>query len=109
MTLPEQLSIDLLVALNPVLEQLRVRREKLADQLERAATSVALNLAECRGRTSRDRIRAMRIAAAEAAEVKAALSVARALGHVGAAEHTAAFAIADRLNGVLFGLLRKLA
>lgn len=109
MTLSEQLSIDLLEALHPVLVQLRVRRPPLADQLERAATSVALNLAESTPRTSRDRIRSMRIAAAEAREVQAALAVSRALRHADAPALVAAASIADRLGGVLYGLIRKLS
>lgn len=109
MTLPSQLSIALLESLQPVLEQLRIRRPPLADQLERAATSVALNLAECGARTSRDRIRVLRIAAAEAHEVNAALAVARALRHAEPAILAPAVAIADRLGGVLHGLLRKLS
>ena len=109
MTLSEQLSIDLLDALNPVLEQLRVRRPPLADQLERAATSVALNLAEAHARVARDRVRALRIAAAEARETRAALDVSRALRHVDGATMAPAAAIADRLGGVLHGLIRKLA
>ena len=108
-TLSEQLSIELLEALYTVLEQLRVRRPPLADQLERAATSVALNLAECGARTSRDRVRSMRIAAAEAREVKAALTVARALRYADGETLAQPAAVADRLGGVLFGLIRKLS
>lgn len=109
MTLSEQLSIELLETLNPVLEQLRVRRPPLADQLERAATSVALNLAECRARTGKDRVRVLRIVGAEAQEVKAALAVTAALRHADAALTAPAAAIADRLTGVLYGLTRKLS
>ncbi len=109
MTLSEQLAIDLLDALNPVLEQLRVRRPPLADQLERAATSVALNTAEAHARVSRDRIRVLRLAAAEARETRTALNVSRALRHVDAATIAPAAAIADRLGGVLHGLIRKLS
>ena len=108
MTLSEQLTIDLLEQLHPVLEALRTRRPPLADQLERAATSVLLNLAERGGRVGRDQRRVLRIAVAEAREVKAALLVARTLRHVDAVTLAPALGIADRLCGVLHGLIRTL-
>ena len=108
MTLTEKLSIDLIHALRPVVAALRTRRAALADQLERAATSVALNIAEAGGRAGRDSVRVLRIAAGECREVRAALTVTAAWGYAGAAELAEARRIADRLGGVLFGLIRKL-
>ena len=108
MTLTEKLSIDLIHALRPIVAALRTRRAALADQLERAATSVALNIAEAGGRAGRDSVRVLRIAAGECREVRAALTVAAAWGYAGAAELAEAQRRADRLGGVLFGLIRKL-
>ena len=108
MTLSEQLSIDLLHLLRPILAALRTRRADLADQLERAATSAALNTAEAGGRAGRDSVRVLRIASGEAREAKRALTVAQALGYADAADIDAAWRCADRLCGVLFGLVRKL-
>ncbi|MBE7448144.1 MAG: four helix bundle protein [Kofleriaceae bacterium] len=80
----------------------------LADQLERAATSVALSLAEAGGARGRgDRVRVLRIAAGEAREVRAALAVASAWGYLDAAEVAPADAVADRLGGVLYGRMRR--
>ncbi len=107
MTLPEMLSIDLIRHLRPVVSALRTQRAALADQLERAATSVALNLAEAGGRAGRDRVRVLRIAAGEAREVRAALAVASAWGYLDAAEVAPADAVADRLGGVLYGRMRR--
>ena len=109
MTLTEQLSIELLESIGPVLAQLRVRRPQLADQLERAATSTALNIAEGHGRCGNDSRRVLRIAAGEAHEAKAALTVARALRYVDTATINASHALADRLCGVLHGLVRSLS
>lgn len=109
MTLTEQLSIELLESINPVLERLRIRRPQLADQLERCATSTALNIAEGRGRKGRDRLRVLRLANAECHEAKAALTVARALRHIDDAAAAAPHALADRLCGVLHGLIRSLS
>ena len=109
MTLTERLSIDLIHLLRPVVAAVRDRRAALADQLERAATSVALNIAEAGGRSGRDRVRVLRIAAGEAREVKAALAVTAAWGYLPAVELAPALRLADRLGGVLHGLIVKLA
>ncbi len=108
MTLTETLSIDLIHLLRPVVAALRQRRAGLADQLERAATSVALNLAEAGGRAGRDRVRVLRIAAGEAREVRTALAVAGAWGYLDDATLAPAAALADRLGGVVHGLIRRL-
>ena len=108
MTLTETLSLDLIHLLRPVVATLRDRRAKLADQLERAATSVSLNVAEAGGRAGRDRVRVLRIAVGEAREVKAALAVARGWGYLDDATLAPVQQLADRLVSVLFGLVRKL-
>lgn len=108
MTLTEKLSIDLIHALRPVVAALRLKRASLADQLERAGTSVALNSAEAGGRAGRDSVRVLRIASGECREVRHALRVAAAWGYAGDAELAVAQGIANRLGGVLFGLIRKL-
>jgi four helix bundle protein len=109
MTLSEKLSIDLIIALRPIVAALRTKRAALADQLERAGTSVALNIAEAHGRTGRDSVRVLHIAAGECREVRRALTLAAAWGYADAAELAEAERIANRLGGVLYGLVRKLA
>ena len=77
MTLTEKLSIDLIHALRPVVAALRTRHHAaLADQLERAGTSVALNTAEAGGRAGRDSVRVLRIALGECREVRVRNQVA---------------------------------
>ena len=66
--------------LAPVVEQLRSRSRDLADQLERAATSVVLNLAEGARRRGKDQVRFYAMAAGSASEIRAALDVAQAWG-----------------------------
>ncbi|MBE7448041.1 MAG: four helix bundle protein [Kofleriaceae bacterium] len=109
MTLPEMLSIDLIRHLRPVVSALRTQRAALADQLERAATSVALNIAEAGGRArrGRDRVRGAADRRRRAREVQAALAVAAAWGYVDAAEVAPADAVADRLGGVLYGRMQR--
>ena len=75
-------AIALLRKLRPVIEAVRVRDENLACQLRRAAASIPLNLSEgaySQGRNERARwFNAM----GSAAEVRACLDVAEALGYV---------------------------
>lgn len=73
----------------------RVRRAdaKLHVQLRTAAASIALNIAEGRGRQGKDRLHHWRIAHGSAEEVGAILKVAEAFGDLSpdacsAAEHT---------------------
>src|SRR5690606_38482651 len=65
-------SIDLLRTLSPLFASIAARDASLADQLQRAAQSVPLNIAEGARRTGRDRANRFRIAMGSAAEVTAA-------------------------------------
>lgn len=74
----------------------------LADQLQRAATSVALNIAEGSHRRGRDRAHVYRIAAGSAAESRSCLEAATALGHVDAAAATVAWHRLDQVIAILW-------
>ena len=100
------LALDLIRALRPLCEQVARPGADLADQLRRAATSVALNLGEGVRRTGRDKKRAYRIAAAEAQEVRIALEAAVAGGWLDDAAVTAARALAERVARVTYALAR---
>ena len=78
-------ALGMVYALRRVLEQLTKKDRALADQLRRAASSVALNIAEGNRRAGQDRLQFFRIAAGSGAEVMAAQEVARAWGHIDAA------------------------
>ena len=95
-------ALGLVAGLRPVLGELAKADRSLADQMRRAASSVVLNIAEGNRRAGRDRLQFFRIAAGSAAEVRAALDVARAWGMVGAA--TAAEAELDRVLAMLWRL-----
>ncbi|HUQ01454.1 MAG TPA: four helix bundle protein [Kofleriaceae bacterium] len=110
MTLSEKLSIDLIHALRPVVAALRSgRHAALADELERAGSGTALNIAEAHGRAGRDSRRVLGIALGECPEARRNLQVAVAWGWVGDALVAEPASIANRLGGVLFGILRKAA
>ncbi|KAB2911602.1 MAG: four helix bundle protein [Kofleriaceae bacterium] len=73
-------------------------------RVQRAASSVALNLAESRGRAGGDRRRHIQIAAGSAFEVQGALDVAAAWGWE--VDTRDVKPVLDRLIGLLWGLRR---
>ena len=98
-------ALELVSALRPALGQLKKADRALADQLRRAASSVVLNIAEGNRRSGQDRLQFFRIAAGSAAEVRAALDVARAWGTIGAVP--AAEAELDRVLAMLWRLTHR--
>ncbi|MCE9580052.1 MAG: four helix bundle protein [Deltaproteobacteria bacterium] len=77
-----------------------------ADQLRRASLSVVLNLAEGARRRGRDRTHFFRIAAGSAAEARAALDAAAALGLIAESDAAAAWAQFDAVLAMLWPLTR---
>jgi four helix bundle protein len=98
-------ALGLVSALRPVLDQLKTQDRGLADQLRRAGSSVVLNIAEGNRRAGQDRLQFFRIAAGSAAEVRAAMEVARAWGHIDASP--AADAELDRVLAMLWRLTHR--
>ncbi len=83
-------------------------RASLRDQLERAAASTALNLAEGCGRSSRrDRLHFFSIAQGSAMECAAAIDLLRVNRHVTLADATRAKHKVTRIVQMLVGLRRK--
>ena len=72
----------------------------------RAATSVALNLAEGNGRVGKDRLHCFRIARGSVLEVQAGLKLAVAWGYVTGEKVTRSLSIVSNLLAMLSGLLR---
>ena len=99
-------TLELIALLRHIVDELRARAPHLADQLERAASSVHLQLAEGSGRRGRDQRNRYRGAAAEAQEVKGALELALAWRHVAPERVAPAMAAADEVAGLTFGLAR---
>jgi four helix bundle protein len=95
-------ALDLVRALRPIVERLKSQTRDLADQIERAGTSMVLNLAEGARRGGKDQRRFYVIAHGSASEVRAALDVAAAWGWAVDAER--ARALLDRELGLLWGL-----
>lgn len=99
-----EISLQLIPALRPLVEAVSLHDRSLADQIRRAGSSVPLNVAEGARRNGRDRLHAYRIAAGSAAEVRAALAVARGWGYVEESRAQVADALLDRVLALLWRL-----
>ena len=99
-----KVAMEMATALRPVLDALGRHDRDLASQLRRAAASVVLNIAEGSGRWGKDRIQHYRIAAGSAAEVKAALGLARAWGFVDEAAAEGPEGLVARVQAMLWRL-----
>ncbi|MEZ4401502.1 MAG: four helix bundle protein [Kofleriaceae bacterium] len=102
----QTLVLQLIRVLRPLVAEINRSSPGLGDQLRRAATSVALNLAEGTRRVGADKRRVYRIAAAEAQELKAALAVAVAWGYLDDGATAAAMELAERVGATTYRLAR---
>lgn len=100
-----EVSLDLIRALRPIVESIETRNRDLADQLQRAASSVSLNLGEGARSQKGNKAKHYGYAHASANEVRAALQTAEAWGLL--RDVDAALAILDRLMGLLWGLTHR--
>jgi four helix bundle protein len=105
MLIAYDVALDLIRALRPVVAQLRKHSPDAADQVERAASSIVLNLAEGYRRHGRDPRRFFDMAHGSAGEIRGALDLADAWGwQVDSAQ---ARALLDRELSLLWGLTRR--
>lgn len=98
------LSIQLIEELRPLIPRVRARDKSLADQLVRAASSVALNIAEAEGSDPGNRRARFFTAAGSANETLAALKVAAAWQYFPAEAAQAADALVRRIIAILWRL-----
>jgi four helix bundle protein len=99
-----EVALELADALGPVIVTLTHRDMSLASQIRRATASVALCLAEGACRSGKDRLHLYRVAAGSAAEVRAALSLARVWGWTTSAQLASSEALLDRVLAMLWRL-----
>ena len=102
----EVLSIELIEALRPIVVRIKRSDRSLADQLTRAASSVALNIAESNYSDPGNRKARLFTAAGSANETRAALRVAVAWGYCAERESERARALVERVVGMLWKLTR---
>ena len=101
-----EVALDACRSLRSLIAKLRKRNPSLADQIQRASQSVALNLAEGSGRRGRDRTQHYRIAAGSAGEARGGLDIAVAFGDLDAAEIADAWSNLDRVVALLWPMTR---
>jgi four helix bundle protein len=99
-------SIELIEVLRPLVPRIRRHDRSLADQLVRAASSVALNIAEGEHSDPGNRRARFYSAAGSANETRAALRVAIAWGYFPADEAERAMGTVERVIGMLWKLSR---
>ena len=90
--------------MRPLLDRLRVHDRDLADQLRRALSSIALNLAEGDGSRGGNRVARFSTALGSVREARAALRVAIAWGYVSTDDVAEGDALLDRVAAMLYRL-----
>ena len=99
-----EVSLNTLELVAPLEVKVRQRRTSLADEIGRAAESIALNTSEARARAGLDRADLLRRAAGSASELTTALRIARARGYITAQDYAATDAVLDRVRAMLWRL-----
>ena len=102
-----QVSLEVVQSLREIVGQLALRDRDLADQIRRAASSAALNVAEGGERAGKDQAHHDRIAAGSAAEVRAAIAVGAAWGYFDSARYSALEALLDRQAALLYRITQR--
>ncbi|SRR5260221_13965036 len=102
----EDAAIELIEVLGPLVPKIKARDRGLADQLMRAASSVALNIGESNYSEPGNRRARLFTAAGSASETRLALRVAAAWGHCSAEEAQTARALLERILAMLWKLTR---
>ena len=96
-------ALELVRSLRPIVAELRTHSSNIADQIERAGTSLVLNLGEGNRRAGKDRRRFFVMAQGSASEILAALDVADAWGWIVDAQVVRV--LLDRARALLWGLV----
>ena len=97
-------SIELIHLLRPLVERIRRRDRSLADQIARAASSIALNVGEADRSQGGNVLARFHSAAGSASETRMALRVAVAWGYVSEANAADADRRLDRVIAMLWKL-----
>jgi four helix bundle protein len=100
----EELAIELIEALQPLVSRIRARDRALAAQLTRAASSVVLNIGESNYSDPGNRRARLFTAAGSAAETRLALRTAVAWRHCSAANAQPARVLLERIVPMLWKL-----
>ena len=99
-----ELSVQMIEALRPLVGRIKARDKSLADQLTRAASSVALNIAESQHSDAGNRRARLFTAAGSANEAHMAVRVAVAWRYCAGTDAEAALGLACRILRILWKL-----
>jgi four helix bundle protein len=102
----EELTLELIHALKPLVPRIRRNDRSLADQIVRAASSIALNIAEAQYSDPGNRRARFYSAAGSANETRSALRVAIAWGYFAEPDAAGAAALLHRIVPMLWKLAR---
>ncbi len=102
----EELSLELIEALVPLMPRIKQKDKGLEDQLRRAASSLGLNLAEAKFSDPGNRKARLFTAAGSAGETQHALRQAIAWRVVSAGDAEAPMRLLKRIVAILWGMTR---
>ena len=97
-----EVSLDTIRALSKVVPVIAARNHDLADHIERAGSSIVLNIAEGARSAKGNKLKHYALANGSANEVRAALETAMAWGWL--EDASGVLPLLDRLLGLLWGL-----
>ena len=100
----ETLTLSIIQSLKPIVHRIERSDRNLADQLKRAATSIALNVSESAHAKGANRKAHLHVAAGSANESRAALRVASAWGYIDESDTAQAQDKLDHCIAVLWKL-----
>ena len=100
----KEMAKQIVSEIRPMLAEIKQHDPDLWDQAYRAAKSMALNVAEGGKRTGKDRNYHFSISAGSADELKTALEIAVAFGHISEASLVPALVLIDRELAMLWRL-----
>jgi four helix bundle protein len=103
----EEYAFEVIVMAQPLIQRIQRRDKSLADQLSRASSSVALNIAEGNGSDPGNRRARFFTASGSAKETRAALRVGVLRRYFVADEAAAASKLLDRIIAILWSLTRR--
>jgi len=102
----EELSLELVTALVPLIPRIKQHDKNLADQLRRAASSIGLNAAEAAFSDPGNRRARLHSSAGSANETRHALLQAVAWETIGACDAEPALALLKRILAILWKMTR---
>ena len=107
MLVAQDVALEMVVAIKPLVDRVARHDRSLADQVRRAAQSVVLNVAEGRSSHGRNACARYFTALASANETRAGLRVALAWGYLDAPGCDACLRLLDRSAALLWGLTHR--